>query len=124
MIKQIAWNNEARENLLIAGGVDIDLVGEQVKSGIAQLWQHDINGTTGYTVTRIDVEGLGPELVLVLGQGSGLKYVVPYFLDAAHNLGIKSVRVHVKRRGLIKMFGQLGFNLDMYVLRASVSNGQ
>ena len=121
MIKQIPWSDTAERGLVISAGDDMNIIKNQVLTGRAQLWEHHLNGKHGYIVTRIDVEGLGTELVLVLGEGSGLHDAVPLFKQVAVDLGIKGMRVHVKRKGLIRMFSRHGFELDMYILRSDLN---
>jgi len=121
MINQIPWSDAAEKGLLISAGEDMAIIKNQVLNGVAQLWEHNLNGTHGFIVTRIDVEGLGTELVLVLGEGSGLNEAVPLFKQVALDLGIKSIRVHVKRKGLIRMFSRHDFNVEMYVLRSRLN---
>ena len=118
MIKQIAWSDTAEDGLIVSAGEDMAIIKNQVLNGVAQLWEHNLNGTHGFIVTRLDVEGLGTELVLVLGEGSGLNEAVPLFKQVAIDLGIKSIRVHVKRKGLIRMFARHAFEIDTYVLRS------
>lgn len=117
MIEQISWNDEAEAGLKVSAGADMAIIRAQVENGIAQLWRYSAADGGGYIVTRVDQQGKGPELVIVLGEGRGLHDVVPQFIEAAQSLNIKSIRTHVKRQGLIRMYARHGFEVDEYVLR-------
>ncbi|CAL9980527.1 hypothetical protein VPHD526_0008 [Vibrio phage D526] len=121
MIKLIPWSDAAERGLVVSAGEDMAIIKNQVLNGVAQLWEHNLNGTHGFIVTRLDVEGLGTELVLVLGEGSGLNEAVPLFKQVAADMGINSIRVHVKRKGLIRMFSRHDFEVEMYVLRSRLN---
>lgn len=123
MISLIPWNATAENGLLISAGADMEIIKHQVLNGVAQLWEHSIDGAHGYIVTRLEIDGNGTELVIVLGEGSGLHKVIPIFKQVALDMGINSIRTHVKRKGLIRMYSRHAFNIDSYVLR-SVLNGQ
>ena len=113
LIREIDWLDCHDEALKVSAGDDLLIVKDQVKRKQAQLWECTSDKNYCLVVTRIDV---GPELCIVLGEGSGLLEFAPYFLAFAkkHNL---SVRTHVKRKGLIRLWSRLGFELDEYVLR-------
>ena len=112
-ITNIVWEDHHDEYLRESAYGDLEIVKAQVQNGYAQLWECTSPRNAGYVVTRIDP---GPELCLVLGEGRGLAEFAPPFIAFAKKQGI-TVRVHVRRKGLIKMFSRIGLRLDEYVLR-------
>lgn len=112
-ITNILWGDDIDEKLRASAGNDLDIIKHQVKNNVAQLW-HCLSPTNEcYVVTRIDP---GPELVIVLGEGSGLLEFAPHFLAVARRQNVR-VRTHVKRKGLIRLWARLGLKIDEYVLR-------
>ncbi len=113
MITRVPWENSHDDLLRISAGDDLEIIKRQVQDGIAQLWECRAIKCCGYVVTRIDE---GPELCIVLGEGVNLMVFAPFFVDYAKRRKMK-IRTHVKRRGLIRMWGKFGLELDEYVLR-------
>lgn len=113
MIKEIQWHDDHDKLLSVSAGNDLEIVKKQVKSGVAQLWECVSDKNYGLVVTRIDT---GNEWCIVLGEGSGFFEFVPFFLSVAEKKGL-TIRTHVKRKGLIKMWSKVGLSLSEYVLR-------
>lgn len=112
-IREIPWQPGIDEKLRVSARGDLEIIKSQVNNGVAQLW-HCLSETNEMlVVTRIDP---GPELVIVLGEGSGLFEFAPSFLNIARKANIP-VRTHIKRKGLIRMWSRLGLTIDEYVLR-------
>lgn len=116
--RAVPWTADHDRLMAVSAGRDLPIIREEVRRGIATLWACEQDGELlAHVVTRIDgVKGLNQELVIVLGEGRGFFAVVPMFLRLAERDGLP-VRVHVQRRGLIRMFDRLGVSLDHYVLR-------
>ena len=115
-IINIQWDNSIDDKLKVSAGSDLEIIKNQVKNGIAQLWHCTWKNNEAYVVTRIEKLGVGYELCLVLGEGSGFFEFAPEFLKFAKRQNI-GFRTHVKRAGLIRMWSKLCVNIDEYVLR-------
>lgn len=113
VIREISWEDKHDAKLKVSAGDDLQLIKDQVRAEIAQLWECQSPSNYCLVVTRIDP---GPELVIVLGEGSGLLQFAPRFVQHARNRRM-TVRTHIKRKGLIRMWKRLGLELDEYVLR-------
>jgi len=113
LILEIDWQDHHDKRLKASAGTDLLIVKAQVKNGQAQLWECKSEKNFCLVVTRIDP---GPELCIVLGEGSGMLEFAPHFLAFAKRNRIP-VRTHVKRKGLIRLWSRLGLKLDEYVLR-------
>jgi hypothetical protein len=108
----VKWNELASDWIAEAArGADKQLRAE-VEKGISQLWQCSDGELFGFAITRIekDLETNDFELVLVAGVGSGLIRFANYFIEFADKNNM-TVRTHIVRPGLIKMFDKLGFKI-------------
>jgi hypothetical protein len=112
-IVSIPWTDDIDDKVAVACDGDLEIIKRQVKSGIAQLWRCRSVKHFGYVVTRIDP---GPELVMVVGEGSGFMEFAPEFVKVARRSGAK-IRTHVTRKGMIRLWSRLGVELDEYILR-------
>lgn len=112
-IIHVPWTNDIDDKLRVAARGDLEIIKNQVQSGVAQLWHCQSEKHDAYVVTRIDP---GPELVIVAGEGSGFMAFVPDFVAVARRSNA-TIRTHVQRRGLIRMWARFGLKLDEYVLR-------
>ena len=111
-VKNVDWSEVAERGLAVSAGNDMAAIRHEVKQGIAVLWRVDGDGVDGYVVTRVEPG----ELVIVCGEGKGFHHIVPFFLTLARRSNL-TVRTHIKRRGLLKMWARHGVTLDEYVLR-------
>jgi hypothetical protein len=109
------WSAEARENLSRALDVDIDLIGEQVKRGLASLWI--IDGGTAYMVSRREFD----TLVIVAYQGSNLRGTAPYIIRVAQANGCTDIRFHTNNPALIRLLREYDPDPIEYVCRIKVS---
>lgn len=112
-IREIRWCQEAADGLKVAAGTDIRIIRSEVERGIARLWECRSEASHAFIVTRVDDES---EVCIVAGEGSGFGDFIPDFVKWWRSQGY-SIRVHVKRRGLMKMFERVGVTFDEYVLR-------
>ena len=135
MLHKINWTDTTQKALKKCAGDDMDIIKSQVKTGIAQLWGYDDGLNLALFVTRIDNEPGGRELVIVLGESvytdhrglghcSGFSKAVELFKKMARDQNIATIRTHVTRHGLIRMYNEIGFDIDSYVLKYEVKNGQ
>lgn len=120
------WCQAAETALLPAAGSRHDL--EVVKADVlndrcTQLYR--LSGSTeGWAVLRLEGNLLDErELVLVLGAGSGVRYLIPVIQRYAERIRA-TVRTHVTRPGLVRIYETQGFHLAEYVMRWRPGDGQ
>lgn len=95
------WSIEAQQNLVVSMGDDSEILAEQVKSGIAELWHFEKGQTVDiWAIVRREKN----QLVVCCIEGIGSKDVVPLIEKASRNAGCDSMRVHITRQGLARMF--------------------
>jgi hypothetical protein len=117
MIRLEPWNDFAERALARVEGLGIVDIQREVEEGISQLWHcTDPDGSGGYVVTRLEQRPSGREWVLVAGVGRGFHKFAPLFVNAAEEAGVQ-VRAHVHRRGMVRMYDRIGFEVSEYVLR-------
>ena len=117
MIRLEPWNDFAERALVRVEGLGIVDVKREVEEGISQLWHcTDADGSGGYVVTRMEQRPSGREWVLVAGVGRGFHKFVQIFIHAAQEAGV-SIRAHVHRPGMVRMYDRVGFQVSEYVLR-------
>lgn len=112
-----SWSEAAARELAGAMPEDGEIIADAVQAGRAQLYRVE---NRGYLVLAVERRGRGPELVIVAGAGRGLHEVIPELRAMARRAGIATMRTHVKRRGLVRMYRRHGFEPEETVLRASV----
>ncbi len=112
-IREIEWGEAAEQGLKVAAGDDMEIIKAEVLGGISKLWKCDSESSAAYMVTRLDDK---TELCIVAGEGQGFFEFMPVFVQWCRQKGY-SVRTHVKRKGLVKMWARLGITFDEYVLR-------
>lgn len=76
-------------------GNDAELVRAEFERGAVQGWLTD----TAAMLTRVE----GQELVLVALEGQGLRHLLPHVIHNARLAGLKTMRAHTKRRGLLRL---------------------
>ena len=112
-IREIDWSDDAEKGLVVAAGDDMEIIRSEVQAGISTLWKCDSVSGGGYLVTRLEHED---EMCIVAGEGKGFFEFMPFFIKWCKQKGY-SIRTHVKRRGLVRMWESLGITFDEYVLR-------
>jgi hypothetical protein len=120
----IDWNPEAERALKKANASKGDLQAwrAEVDSGQAQLWQV-AGDSVGYLLTRVERYPNGEdELVLVAGAGTNCRPLISWAMKLAASHGIRSIRTHIKRPGLQRIYESLGWHLSERVMR--FANGQ
>lgn len=121
MITLIPWDNDAEDGLKISSWGSIAFIRDDVKSGRAQLWKIENDNGYGYGVTRVERTGINEtELVLVAGEGVNIIHYIEEFSNIAKDMGINSVRAHVRRRGMIKFFERYGFRQSEIIMRKEI----
>lgn len=124
-MRRMAWNDQAAQALAGAAGSPEELaeVGKEVETGDAQLFQFE-GKPHGYLVLRLEETPTGRrELVLVLGAGSGARELIALAKDWANQVGADSIRTHVSRPGLIRLYERQGFEQAHVVMTWSPSDG-
>lgn len=111
-LKRAAWSDEAERVLAPAAFGDMDWIRAEVLEGIADLWQ--LGGSAaGFLVTRQE----GGELVLVAGAGRNAAGVIRHCLGLARANGL-TVRAHIRRAGMKRIYERAGFRLREVVMGA------
>lgn len=106
------WCIDAEAALIVSMGEDAEELANQVKSGIAECWHFEQGENVDiWSIVRREKN----ELVVCCLEGIGAKIIVPLIEQAAKNAGCKSVRSHIKRLGLSRMFKD--YQLDEYVFK-------
>lgn len=118
---QREWTYDIARQLMRACGDDIADIADDVMSGRAELFEVQ---KKGYVVLRLEQLVNGKELVIVAGEGRGLREVMPVLIDIGINNGANSIRLHTQRKGIEKMAGRFGFLRDEVVMKKVIGNGQ
>lgn len=109
------WSEEAKANLSRALDVDIDLIGEQVKRGIATLWI--IDSGAAYMVTRREFD----TFVVVAYEGSNLREATAHVIRVAQMGGCHDIRFHTNNPALIRLLREYDPEPIEYVMRIKVT---
>ena len=119
--EKITWTKEAGEALAQARATPADLAvyRADTESGTAQLWR--IGGAkVSYVLTRVEQDQSGArELVIVAGAGQKAAHTIRWFTELAAGAGIETIRAHINRPGLQRMFEASGFKLEEWIMRAN-----
>ena len=89
----------------------MDIIAAEVAAGVSQLWRI-VGNSDGWLVTRTEPE----EFVIVAGAGKNALPVMAWATRQALAQGL-SVRTHIQRQGLRRMYESLGFVADEIVIR-------
>ena len=116
MIKKIDWCDECEKGFLVSAGEDLAQIAWECRNGISQVWKMS-GEAEALIVTRLEKNIDFDELVIVLGEGEGFKYVIPFFFELKESLGAKYIRTHVTRKGLIRLYEREGFVQSEVVMR-------
>lgn len=121
-----AWCQAAEADLLPAAGSIQEL--ERIRADVlndrcTELYQ--VRGSAkGWLVLRLEGNLLDElELVIVLGAGHGARLVIPLVKRYATTLGA-TVRTHITRPGLKRMYEAEGFHQAQIVMRWRPGDGQ
>ncbi len=112
-IREVRWSADAEDGLRVAAGDDLDIIKGEVVAGISRLWKCSSESSEAFIVTRIDDK---TEVCIVAGEGAGFAEFIPAFVGWWREQGY-SIRVHVQRKGLIRLFERVGIQFDHYVLK-------
>ncbi|WP_375191234.1 hypothetical protein [Marinobacter sp.] len=111
--QRIDWNDRAESGLDIAARSPEEMarIRADVAAGRAQLWRLDDLTRETYLVTRVERHPNGErELVLVVCQGSDADVIIPWCMQLAEDCGIKRLRAHIERPGLVRKFERHGWS--------------
>lgn len=86
---------EVAPRLVQALGSDAELLRQEFEAGALQGWITD----HAAMLTRVE----GSELVLVALEGEGLNHLLPHVIHNARIAGLKTMRAHTRRRGLLRL---------------------
>jgi len=118
---QREWSHEVARHLKRACGSDMAIIADDVMNGRAQLFE--VQGH-GYVVLRMENYVNDSQLVIVAGEGRGLKEVMPLLIQIGINSGANSIRLHTQRPGIEKMASAHGFKRDEIVMKKVLRHGQ
>lgn len=104
------WSVEAEAGLIISVGDDLQIIKSMVEQNRAELWFFEGGSVEVYAVVRRDQK----ELVLMCVEGKGARQVIPMIEQAARRAGCTSVRAHITRLGLARMFPDWGLKEYVY----------
>lgn len=116
---QIAWGPLASKALARARASkgDLEQWRQEVERGEAQLWRID-GEAVGYLLTRVERYHNGEdELVLVAGAGTNCRPLIAWAMQLAATHGVRSIRTHITRPGLQRIYENLGWHLAERVMR-------
>lgn len=120
----VKWSPDVARALKRANASKGDLITwrREIDSGEAQLW-HLAGDAQGYLMTRVERYANGEdELVLVAGAGCNARPAITWAMKLAADHGIRSIRTHIKRPGLQRIYENFGWELAERVMR--FTNGQ
>lgn len=121
-----AWCDEAAAALRPAAGseADLDVVRVEVNTDRCTELYRVTGAAEGWLVLRLEGNVLGDrELVIVLGAGRGIRPVIPIIQRYARTLGA-TIRTHITRPGLERIYQHQGFHLAEKVYRWRPADGQ
>lgn len=106
-LRHVSWSPAAASALETAARGDLDLIAQEVQDGRA--WLYQITGEAeGFIVLRLEASAAGQELVIVAAAGRNCRPVIRYLVDLADRKGW-TIRTHIVRPGLIRIYERLGF---------------
>lgn len=106
------WCAEAETALMPAAFGDMPIIKAEVLQGDSDLWRAG-GVSDGWVVTRQEPG----ELVIVLGAGRNCLPVIRHITARAKAAGL-TVRTHIRRRGLQRIYERAGFTARELVMGA------
>lgn len=118
MIRTVPWTPEIAQKLSRALGsaLVLELVGEEVRQGISQLWECSNDQHRAYCVTRLERNPV--EWCVVAYEGSGMMQFGPLFVEAARARSIP-LRAHVASPVVERLLRRIGLKRSEVVMRAA-----
>jgi hypothetical protein len=118
MMRTVPWSPEIAQKLSRALGstLVLELVGEEVRQGISQLWECSSDHHHAYCVTRLERSPV--EWCIVAYEGSGMMLFGPLFVEAAKARGIP-LRAHVASPVVERLLRRIGLKRSEVVLRVA-----
>jgi hypothetical protein len=110
-VERVGWGS-VRDDLASTFDGDEAEIYKDVKTGAASCWR--IGNTA--MISRRE----GAELVVMCLAGSDLRESAPVIKAAAARAGCQSIRMHTKRKGLVKLLAPVGVSIDEYILRVAL----
>lgn len=112
---KLPWSIDAEVNLIVSMGEDAEELANQVKNGIAELWHFEQGEKIDiWTIVRREKN----QLVVCCIEGIGSREVVPLIEKSSKQAGCDSLRVHITRPGLSRMFPK--WELKEYVYERKI----
>lgn len=121
-VEKIKWSSDVFNALEPAFFGDGEQIRNEVESGICELWRVD---EIGYLVTRVEVMKGLKELVFVAAVAPTSSYffskeVIDYFRVKAKKVGVNTMRVHSRLKGMGRLLSSSGFDYVETIYKARV----
>lgn len=111
-VSRVQWSPAIAAALEGAARGDLAVIEAEVIQGVSDLWQWEHDQGKGVMVTRQEPR----ELVIVVGAGTGSAPVIDHVTRRALAAGL-SLRTHIQRPGLRRIYERAGWGLDELVMR-------
>jgi hypothetical protein len=85
----------------------------------SHLWEFS-GDAVGYMVTRVEKTATGLELVLVAASGENARPVIRWAMNMATQYGFQSIRTHITRPGLQRIYEAEGWHEKERILEVTV----
>lgn len=116
MMQRVEWSPDVALSVAKSAGNDLKVIESECQKGIAQVWAMS-DESSGYVVTRLEADDSGRELVIVLGEGTGARAGIEDCKRLAQMYNATSIRTHITRMGLQRMYEKAGFYQSEIVMR-------
>lgn len=100
--KRVGWSEQLKSGLGETLRDDEQIIKQQIDSGEALAYC--INSGQAWIVLRPE----DTELVIMCLKGAGARQIVANVAETAKKQGFKTMRAHTQRRGLVRMFSNMG----------------
>lgn len=91
------------------------------RQGLVQLWRFT-GDSAGYLLTRVEeAPGGRRELVLIAGAGVNARPVIRWARTLAERHGFDSIRTHINRPGLRRIYEAQGWHLAEWIMRVNIN---
>lgn len=111
-LMRAAWCAEAEAALMPAAFGDMPFIRAEVLDGVCDLWRAT-GASDGWVVTRQEPG----EVVIVLGAGRNCLPVIQHITARAKAAGL-TLRTHIRRKGMQRIFERAGFRPRELVMGA------
>lgn len=114
-LTRCAWSAEAEAGLIVSAGDYLDVIKAEVIAGESVLLRA---APDGFFVARHEQDI--NEIVLVLGEGRNMKKWLPVFIEWAKAQGAATIRTHIKRPALKRIYERAGWEQSEIVMQTRI----